>query len=1306
AYNIFVNIRLHRLLDVAALERSLNALVERHEALRTTFAMSEGQLLQVIAPDLNIALSCQDLRPLAVSQRETEALRLANEEFQRPFDLTLGPLVRVSVLHLDERDHLLLLTMHHSISDGWSLGLLVQELVALYEAYSTGQPSPLAALPLQFGDFAVWQQEWVQGPMLTEHLAYWKNSLAGAPTMLELPVDRPRLVELARRGAQHTFKLSRELTTALKALSVQEHVTLYMTLVGAFQALLQRYTGQNDLLLGTTSAGRTRTETAQMVGYFTNTLVLRADLAGDPSIRDLLGRVREATLNAQAHQEVPFDILVREFQPDRASGQSPLFQVFLTMDTPLPHLSQDWDVTQLDLETGAAKFDISLDLSERLGSLVGHLEYNADLFNASTIEHMAEHWELLLQAMVHDPAQRLNSIPLLTERERARILFEWNSTRTSYPREQSITRLFTEQVERTPDACAALCEESAQTYRELNARANQLAHYLRRGGFQPGARAGIFIGRSLDMLAGLLGILKAGGVYVPLDPTYPRERLAFMLEDAQVAALVTRQHLAERLPQHTASTICLDRDWPAIALESQENPADFVSGEDSAYMIYTSGSTGRPKGVLGTHRASLNRFNWMWKTYPFTAGEVCCQKTTLSFVDAVWEIFGPLLQGIPLVIIPDPVVKDPARFLQTLARHRVTRIVLVPSLLRALLESGGDLRQQLPALKYWVSSGEALPLELAQRFQQHAPQGSRLINLYGSSEVAADVSYYEIKAGQLLSSVPIGKPIDNTQIYLLDQAMQLVPIGVTGELYIGGDGLARGYFNRPELTLARFVPNPFSREPGARLYRTGDRARYLPDGNLEYLGRFDHQVKLRGMRIELGEIETALSQHPAVSEAAVALREDRPGDQRLIAYVVRQSGEETATSDLQRYLSLHLPGYMVPGVFVLLDALPLTPNGKVNRRVLPTPDYQDSTRETTYVAPQLTIHYQLVQIWEELLTVRPIGIRDDFFALGGHSLLAARLMARIAEVCGKVLPLSLLFKSATIEGLAQALQEESQVQTRTLITPVQASGTQRPFFFLHGDWNGKAFYCLKVSHELGEQRPFYLLEPYRYEGLEALPSLEQVAAAHIEAMRSVQPNGPYLLGGWCNGAMVAYEMAQQLQAAHQEVALLVLMDPGTSSPFSNLLRRVIRGSSYLIKQKQGRPDMLFLRLLHIYEYVRLWNYRKRLAAQANIERPPEEEESAHPNFASLFPPAENLRDNYMAIFNWLASGYQVRPYQGNIAVFWAEEDNRGRRKTWERLLAEQQEMKICFIPGTHMTSRTRHVHVLGEHLRACLDEAE
>jgi amino acid adenylation domain-containing protein len=890
-YNLPGPVRLTGALDIAALEQSLNEIVRRHEALRTTFDEVDGTPVQVIAPGLELTLPVTDLCHLPAGEREAASRRLVTEEARKPFDLARGPLVRAELLRLGDQEHVLLLTMHHIVSDGWSLQVLNKELAALYEAFSAGRPSPLPGLPIQYVDFAHWQREWLQGEALEKQLAYWRAQLAGAPAVLELPTDRPRPAEQSFRGAQASVMLPASLTEALKAMGQREGATLFMTLLAAFQALLSRYTGHEDIVVGSPIANRTRTELEGLIGFIANLLALRTDLSGDPSFRELLGRVREVTLGAYAHQDLPFERLVGELQPERSLSHAPLFQVMLVLlNNPrevlrLPGLTLE----PLEVDTGTAKFDLALFIWEEEGGLKVQSEYNTDLFDAATITRMLTAFQNLLRGVVVDPDQPLSALPLLTNTERHQLLVEWNKSHADYPN-RCIHELFEAQAARTPDAVALVFEDKQLTYRELNRRANQLAHYLRKRGVGPESLVGVCLERSLELVVGLLGILKAGGAYVPLDPGYPPERLAFMLEDAQVPWLLTEQRLWDKMnvgqDAILSHIVRLDADWEAIAEESEQNPASGVTADNLAYVIYTSGSTGRPKGVLGLHRGAVNRFAWMWDAYPFEAGEVCCQRTSLNFVDSVWEIWGPLLQGVRTVLVPDEALKDAEQLVQTLAAHHVTRIVLVPSLLRVILDTFADIRSRLPELKHWVTSGEAISLELAQRFFEALPR-SILINLYGSSEVSADVTCYDTgRMSDQLSSVPIGRPLANTQIYLLDRYLNPSPIGVPGELHAGGAGLARGYLNRPELSAEKFIPSPFSEEPGARLYKTGDLARYLPDGNIEYLGRLDHQVKVRGYRIELGEIEAALRAHPAVQETVVMAREDEPGEARLVAYVV------------------------------------------------------------------------------------------------------------------------------------------------------------------------------------------------------------------------------------------------------------------------------------------------------------------------------------------------------------------------------------------------------------------------------------
>jgi amino acid adenylation domain-containing protein len=1002
----------------------------RHEVLRTTFVAVDGQPMQVIAPSLKIPLPVVDLSSLSEDQLEAEALHLANEVAQSPFDLAKGPLLRTTLLKLADDEYTLLLTIHHIISDGWSLSVLYEELAALYGDFSRGQSSTLPALPIQYADFAIWQKEQLQGEALAEQLAYWKQNLAGAPATLNLPTDRPHPAEPSSRGSAYLFTLPTDFTEALKTLSRKEGVRLYMTLVAAFQTLLYRYTSQDDIVVGSFTAGRTQAETEALIGLFVNTLVLRTDLSGNPTFRDVLKRVREVVLDAFAHQDVPFDYLVRELRPARSLGQNPLFQVMLVLAPPLAALPAGWEPDKMAFQRDEAKFDLSLELADRPEGLICHFEYSTDLFDASTISRMAGHWQTLLEGIVANPELRLSELPLLSEAEGHQLLVKWNDTAMTYPREQCLHRSFEEQVDQTPDAVAVIYGNDHLTYRELNSKANQLARYLQQLGVRSEMLVGIFVERSLDMMVGLLGILKSGGAYVPLDPTYPAERLAFMIEDAGVSMLLTQQRLVERLPRHEARVICLDTEWKIIARQSKDNEISSTTGENLAYMLYTSGSTGKPKGVLSTHRASINRFNWMWETYPFETGEVCCQKTSLSFVDSIWEIFGPLLRGIRTVIIPDTVLKDPQQMLQTLATHSISRIVLVPSLLRVLLDAEADLESRLPHLKYCISSGEALSLELAQHFLKSMPN-TVLINLYGSSEVAADATCYETRSDKPLTCIPIGRPIANTQIYLLDRHLQLVPIGVPGELYVGGDGLARGYFKRPELTAERFIRHPFSNVPGARLYKTGDWARYLVDGNIELIGRLDHQVKIRGFRIELGEIEAALGQHPAIQQVVVVAREDVPGDKRLVAYTVAQPSQMPKASDLRGYLKAKLPDYMVPSAFVSLEALPLTPNGKVDRRALPDPDYSGSE---LFVAPRTQLEEAVAACWSQMLGVERVGIHDDFFDLGGHSLLAMQVISRLRTIVQVEVPLRSFFEAPTVAQLAETIAQ-LKVRGATLQTP-------------------------------------------------------------------------------------------------------------------------------------------------------------------------------------------------------------------------------------------------------------------------------
>ncbi|MBD2775781.1 non-ribosomal peptide synthetase [Iningainema tapete] len=1026
-YNIPGAVRLQGQLNIAAFSESLNEIMRRHEALRTNFKTVEGRPVAFISAVTQLRLPMIDLSELPFAQREAEVYREALAEAQQPFDLNSAPLLRVKLLRLGEQEYIALFTMHHIASDGWSIGVLVREVAALYQAFSTGQPSPLRELPIQYADFAAWQRQWLKTEVLESQLSYWRLQLDGAPAVLELPTDHPRPVVGTFRGSTYSFELSQQLSVALKTLSQQEKSTLFMTLLAAFKILLGGYTVREDIVVGSPIANRNYAEIEGLIGFFVNILVLRTQLSGNPTFRELLHRVREVALGAYAHQDLPFEQLVEQLQPQRSLSYTPLFQVmFVLQNAPMSVLElSGLTLSPVESHTSTAKFDLTLYIKETAGQLVATWEYNTDLFAAQTIHRMAGHFQILLEGIVANPDQHIWELPLLTKAERKTLLIEWNNTFAEYPQDTCIHQLFESFVERTPEAIAVVFGTDTITYRELNTKANQLAHYLRKQGVKPEVLVGICVERSLLMMIGLLGILKAGGAYVPLDPAYPQERLAFMLEDTQLPVLLTTAQLVN--PEHQAQVVYLDTDWDSIALESQHNPINYTKDDNLAYVIYTSGSTGKPKGVCGLHRGAVNRFHWMWQKYPFTQGEVCCQKTSLNFVDSVWEIFGPLLQGIPTVIVPDRVVLDPQQFVATLAQHNVTRLVLVPSLLRMLLDTE-DLQLRLPKLKLWVTSGEALSIDLLQKFRLVMPN-STLLNLYGSSEVSADVTCHSISFQEERNSVVIGRPIANTQVYVLNQHMQPVPIGIPGELHIGGAGLARGYLNRPNLTNERFIPNPFTDfELNGCLYKTGDRCRYLPNGDLEYLGRIDYQVKIRGFRIELGEIEAVLAQHPDVRESVVVAHSDESGSQLLVAYVVCQPEQVLTIAQLRHFLESKLPNYMMPAAFVLLETLPLTPNGKVDRKALPAPDTVRPELEAVYQPPQTEIEQAIANIWQELLHIEDVGIYDNFFELGGHSLLLVQIHSKLQKRFQRDFPLVEMFQYPTISHLAKYLSQESSEQ--------------------------------------------------------------------------------------------------------------------------------------------------------------------------------------------------------------------------------------------------------------------------------------
>lgn len=1310
AYTIAFSLRLYGPLNLAALKRSIAALVDRHAVLRTTFAADDGQPIQVIAAALSLPLPLVDLRHLPEVERSVRVAQITSEEVRQPFDIEAGPLLRTMLFRLGAQEHDLLITIHHIIADEWSLDLLCHELGILYSAYVSDATPALANLPMQYADYAQQQEEWLQSEGPRQALSYWVERLAGAPEAATIAADRPRPPVQSSRGATQSIVIPLSLADSLTRLGQQAGATPFMTLLAAFFVLLYRYTGQDDLVVGCPIAGRTRSEYEGLIGFFVNTLVLRADLSGNPTFRELLDRVRTEALGAYTHQDVPFERLVEVLQPDRDLSYNPLFQLMLVyLNTP----DVDWEFAGLTVErhaeeTATAKLDLTLYMEKGADGLLVKAEYNTDLFDAGTIGRLLGHFQMLLKSIAIDPDQRLPALALLTPSERDQ-LRAWNATGRPYPDAGCIHDLFAAKAMCTPHAIAATCGDEELSYRELDRRANQLAHYLRAMGVERGTHVGICVERSPEMVVGLLGILKAGGAYLPLDPGYPRGRLEYMLRHSQVEVVVAQERLLAYLPRHIGRTVCIDREWPLIAREAIEPPPAEVGIDDPAYLMYTSGSTGRPKGVLGLHRGALNRFHWMWETFPFEPEEICCQKTSLSFVDSIWEIFGPMLQGIRTVFIPDQIAKDPHAFVRALGDGNVTRIVLVPSLLRALLDTFPDLASRLPRLRFWVASGEVLPVDLVDRFHACLP-GSRLINLYGSSEVSADSTWHECTAPVGLPSVPIGRPIANTEIHILDRHFQQVPIGVPGEICVGGAGLARGYLRRPDLTSASFLPDPFRDAVDARLYRTGDVGRYRADGSIEYLGRADHQVKLRGMRIELGEIEAVLRQHPEVEDAVVLIDASTPEDARLAGYVVLRPGSR-AGGELKRYLRESLPSYMVPATVAALETLPRTPSGKLDRRALQSGESRRSDAgDVQRVPPRTPEEALLAEIWQKLLRLDAVGVDDNFFDLGGHSLLATQVVSRIRDTFHVDLPLHTLFTSPTIAtlcaqlpalpGVVHAPAERTKPASPRLLK-VQETGARRPFFFLYPEVT-TAFYGLDLARHLGEDQPFYTIHPHGFDGAPIPLTIEEMAAETLKLVRAAQPQGPYLLGARCAAGTEAFELARQLRTEGQEVDLLVLIDAEIPPYTSNWLPRVRRAGERL-RLSEIQQRRLYLSLSRPRQ-----KYASQLDQAATFLKALKGGDATGRNeaWAGLL---GQLRaggrpvDDRDLCYWWAYDGYKPGWYDGEVTLFLSEEWMATRYHAvlagWYRLA---ERVAVHGIGGTHLSCVTDHAPSLAAQLRSRL----
>jgi amino acid adenylation domain-containing protein len=1018
-YNIEHVLKLEGELDHVALRAALNEIVRRHEVLRTHFGMQDGEAVQVIVPELDLPLDIDDLEPYPEDERGREAQQRAQAQAEAPFDLARGPLLRARLLRFAPSLHWLVLTMHHIVTDGWSSGVLTRELTALYMAYRQHEPSPLPALPVQYADYAIWQHEWLKGATLDSLLAHWRRALADLPD-LELPTDRPRPAASSYRGGLVRFTIPEPLLLSLKELGRREGATTFMVLLAAYQILLFRYSRQEDIAVGVPTAGRNRPQLEPMIGFFVNTLVLRGDLSGNPTFRQYVAQVRSRALDAYTHQELPFERLVLELAPKRDLSRNPLFQASLALNNTPPGR---WNVPGLEVQRvetvfrGTAKFDLSVYLTENDGALTGSFGYATDLFDAATIEQMTGHFLRLLEGIVANPDDAIGRLPMLTAAQRTRLTQDWNATSLGFPRDRCIHHLFDHEAARHPDAVAVVFGDAKLTYRELDMRATDLARRLASLGVGPDVRVGISMERSLDMVAGLLAILKAGGAYVPLDPRLPAERLQFIAEDAGIAVVITHRSLARPFSEARCTVVDLDGPLPR-GMGREALPATTPS--HLAYVLYTSGSTGVPKGVAVEHRSVVSFLHWVRATFSDAELGGVLAGTSISFDISIFELFGTLCCGGRIILVESPLDLGACAH-----REEVTLVNTVPSVMRTLLEA-----QRLPSSVTTVNlAGEPLPERLVDALYA-CPHVRRVHDLYGPTETTIYSTFALRKPGERAT---IGRPIANTRIYLLDALGEPVPVRVTGELCIGGDGLARGYLDRPDLTAERFVSDPFSPQPGARLYRTGDLARYRHDGCIEFLGREDSQVKLRGFRIELGEIEAALARHPGVRDVAVVVREDTPElpedtpktqrdtpkMQRLVAYVAAADGE-VVVADLRGHVERSLPRYMLPETFVVLPALPQMPNGKVDRKRLPAPDFDGDAGSAAFEPPRTPIETAMANVWAEVLGVPRVGRNDNFFDLGGHSLLAAQLVGKLNRMLGIDITLRQLFESPSVRGLALA----------------------------------------------------------------------------------------------------------------------------------------------------------------------------------------------------------------------------------------------------------------------------------------------
>ncbi|MBE9093174.1 amino acid adenylation domain-containing protein [Tychonema sp. LEGE 07203] len=1311
AYNESMCLRLQGNLDVESLRFSIQELVQRHEALRATFSPDGSTLC--IASAIALDIPTIDLSILDDRDRESKLAYLRREEVDRPFDLVRGPLFRSQIIKLQEQEHIIILTGHHIICDGWSWGILFPDLGAIYSARQQGLSAHLSQ-PESFIDYAILQEEQATSLEVIEAENYWLNQFSGTIPVVDLPTDKPRPALRTYSGAREDWEVDPDLVANLKGLGKKARCSFFTILFAGFEAFMYRLCGQEDLVVGMPAAGQLVGGKDQLAGHCVSLLPLRTCIDGEQSFIDYLRSRRTGILDAIERQQITFGTLVKKLALPRDFSRVPLVPVTFNLDVQLAESQLNFPDFQAEVFSNprtCENFEWAVNASETKEKLVLECQYNTNLFDAATIRDRMAEFEELLKAVVANPECPLQNLPILTSGERQKILVDWNNTQTNYPESACIHQLFEIQAEQTPDAVALVFGEQQLTYQQLNCRANQLARYLQTLGAGPEVLVGVCLDRSIDAIVSLLAVLKAGSAYLPLDPAYPKERLEFMLSDAALSVLLTQQHLTEKLPDTEAKIVCLEQVREEISAKSEDNLANLAKAENLAYVMYTSGSTGKPKGVCVVHRGVVR----LVKDTDFaslSAAEVFLQLAPISFDASTLEIWGALLNGAKLAVFP-PGTPSLAELGDAIGLYNVTILWLTAGLFHLMVD---DRIEDLKGVRQLLAGGDVLSVPHVQKLLREAPN-CKLINGYGPTEDTTFTCCFTIAPdSQISNSVPIGRPIANTQVYILDRHLQPVPAGVPGELYAGGAGLARGYLNRPDLTAERFIPNPLihpekglenaeersvsSLLPSSNLYKTGDLARYLPDGNIEYLGRTDNQVKIRGFRIEVGEIEAVLAAHPDIAQVAIAVQLDAAGNKCLAAYAVPRPGKILAAATLRSFLKQRLPDYMIPVGFAFLDALPLNPNGKVDRRALTTQKWQSASvapDETIAVAPRDKLESQVTEIWQQVLGIDSIGVRDNFFEVGGHSLLAARLLAEVEKVFGKKLPLSAIFQSPTVEQLADILREpEWSSPSPSMVVIQPGTGSYKPpLFCIHVLGRGLEFYRPLLNHLEPSQAILGLSTQIMDEKLAPPNRVEELAAYYIKEMQTFQPHGPYFLLGVSFGGTVAFEMARQLHDVGQKVALLGLLDTYGPDAFkhSPAIKRGQRAMKvlhltpgvFLNKAKSNLMGKIEL-LTHIQWRILCKFYR-------TSGRP-------LPIYLENFTHRELNED--------ALKHYVARVYPGRATIFKAVESAAafgvGRELGWGEVITGG--IEIHDIPSDHLGMlKEPHVRILGEKLQAAVDRA-